>query len=390
MKQFFKFFIFVILISSVSFVDAQDVTSQMTIELRGEAGMYITQPNGGRTGSFRLDYNFESDNLTDYSQTSQYRAQVFANPLGGEYTIETDYRFPGITTSELIITYLNPENESYGSYQGVVAVEHNTNPTFTFTLDPDNTDGALSAGSAFTTIGDLQVFPNNGTTDIVWTDVPDAQSYRVYLKQENNAFDYTLLAETTESNYSSDINWGSTELQPGVTSRYTSFAVTHIDEHGNESFFSNIAYNNDSDQDGFSDEEELELGTDPNNIDTDGDTINDFIEVNVHNTDPTSHDTDNDGYTDNVEIDAGTSPLDPNFFPSDACEHPETGNWYINADCALGSDTAAPADIIIGNNADLTLKERVTLWFKGATNKILVMIGSSIIFEEGASIKSTQ
>ena len=48
-------------------------------------------------------------------------------------------------------------------------------------------------------------------------------------------------------------------------------------------------------------------GSDPNNPDTDGDTINDGDEVN-NGTDPTNPDTDGDGVNDNDEITNGTDP----------------------------------------------------------------------------------
>ena len=66
----------------------------------------------------------------------------------------------------------------------------------------------------------------------------------------------------------------------------------------------------DDDNDGWSDEEEIADGSDPldNNdqpIDTDGDRIPDSIDA----------DDDNDGYSDIEEIAAGTDPLDPDDYP---------------------------------------------------------------------------
>ncbi|WP_284668648.1 Ig-like domain-containing protein [Myxococcus sp. SDU36] len=57
----------------------------------------------------------------------------------------------------------------------------------------------------------------------------------------------------------------------------------------------------DSDDDGLTDAEEIALGTDPNNPDTDGDGLPDGIEVNVAGTDPLDDDTDDDGILDGNE-----------------------------------------------------------------------------------------
>lgn len=67
-----------------------------------------------------------------------------------------------------------------------------------------------------------------------------------------------------------------------------------------------------SDNDGLSDEREIELGTDPLNPDTDGDGLSDGEEVDVYNTDPLKPDTDGDLHTDGREITQGTDPNDAN------------------------------------------------------------------------------
>ena len=58
----------------------------------------------------------------------------------------------------------------------------------------------------------------------------------------------------------------------------------------------------DSDGDGLLDEDEIRLGTDPNNPDTDGDGLLDGEEVLTYKTDPLNPDTDGDGLTDGEEV----------------------------------------------------------------------------------------
>ncbi|MCE7934777.1 MAG: hypothetical protein DYG96_09310 [Chlorobi bacterium CHB2] len=66
----------------------------------------------------------------------------------------------------------------------------------------------------------------------------------------------------------------------------------------------------DSDGDGLKNSEEREIGTDPNNPDTDGDGLRDGAEVRDHKTDPLKPDTDGDGLNDGAEVDTHkTDPL---------------------------------------------------------------------------------
>ena len=79
----------------------------------------------------------------------------------------------------------------------------------------------------------------------------------------------------------------------------------------------------DTDGDELSDEEELELGTDPNLFDTDGDGLGDGSEVREDGwgTDPLSADTDGDGFQDGDELFTyGTDPKDPESFPANVEE----------------------------------------------------------------------
>lgn len=58
----------------------------------------------------------------------------------------------------------------------------------------------------------------------------------------------------------------------------------------------------DSDKDGLDDVREKEIGTDPRNLDTDGDGLSDGDEVIIYKTDPLKADTDGDGLSDGDEV----------------------------------------------------------------------------------------
>lgn len=100
----------------------------------------------------------------------------------------------------------------------------------------------------------------------------------------------------------------------------------------------------DADADGLMDEQELQLGTDPNRSDTDIDRLSDGFEVRefgtdplradsdedglgdgdeleVFRTDPLTADTDGDGFDDATEIDAGSDPRDAASAPDDLVSH---------------------------------------------------------------------
>lgn len=69
-----------------------------------------------------------------------------------------------------------------------------------------------------------------------------------------------------------------------------------------------LSLSNDPDGDGLTTEQELLLGTEPLNWDTDGDGLSDGDEINIHHTDPLRADSDGDGQPDGAEAQAGTSP----------------------------------------------------------------------------------
>ena len=80
---------------------------------------------------------------------------------------------------------------------------------------------------------------------------------------------------------------------------------------GHDAFFAK--YGIDTDGDGLTDYVEINIyGTNPNDSDTYDDGLNDGIEVNVYYTNPKNWDTDGDGYSDGWEIQNGYNPL--NYF----------------------------------------------------------------------------
>ncbi|NQD80549.1 hypothetical protein HP436_10205, partial [Pseudomonas sp. CrR14] len=64
----------------------------------------------------------------------------------------------------------------------------------------------------------------------------------------------------------------------------------------------------DPDEDGLSNLEEQQAGSDPHSADSDGDGLSDYDEVNQYGTDPMADDSDGDGLSDTDEVVRGTNP----------------------------------------------------------------------------------
>lgn len=72
----------------------------------------------------------------------------------------------------------------------------------------------------------------------------------------------------------------------------------------------------DTDGDGINDDEEEELGTNPESADTDSDGLTDMEEARNYGSDPTNPDTDGDGYLDGQEVEGGYNPNGPGKLPA--------------------------------------------------------------------------
>jgi len=115
-----------------------------------------------------------------------------------------------------------------------------------------------------------------------------------------------------------------------------------------------VVQNVDTDGDGLTDEEEIALGTDPNNADTDGDGLTDGEEVNEYNTDPLQADTDGDGLSDGDEVNSyNTDPLQADT-DGDGLSDGEEVNEYRTDPNAVDSDgdSLSDYDEVMEHNTD--------------------------------------
>ncbi|MBX7257055.1 MAG: PQQ-dependent sugar dehydrogenase [Candidatus Hydrogenedentes bacterium] len=92
----------------------------------------------------------------------------------------------------------------------------------------------------------------------------------------------------------------------------------YVMDYGDGEIYRIIAI--DEDEDGLTNEQELLLGTDPNNADTDNDALSDGAELNTYSTDPLDPDSDADGAPDGPEVSLGTDPNNGSEFPALSAE----------------------------------------------------------------------
>ncbi len=98
-----------------------------------------------------------------------------------------------------------------------------------------------------------------------------------------------------------------------------------------------ITQSNDVDGEGLTNDEEIALGSDPRNPDTDGDGLSDGDQANTHHTDPLLADTDGDGQSDASELAAGTDPLaNGSFFRLTDIHKDATGKMTLSWPGAVG------------------------------------------------------
>jgi hypothetical protein len=94
----------------------------------------------------------------------------------------------------------------------------------------------------------------------------------------------------------------------------------------------------DTDGDGLYDTEEIVRGTDPNNPDSDGDTLIDGAEISIFGSDPTLGDTDGDLVSDSIEVGLGEDPAEFTAYGKDTDNDGIPDDYELR----LGTDPNAP------------------------------------------------
>lgn len=189
-------------------------------------------------------------------------------------------------------------------------------------------------------VGDY--YPNESKLTLAWKSDQFGDDFSIYASIDGNA--YSMIANTKESSYDYTIPesckridfYVEHELPSGH--KLVSNTLTLVaDKNGNYSLLLD-----DSDGDGLYDVLEDYLGTDKNNPDTDNDGLTDFEEIYNTFTNPTKYDTDNnsicdanedvdeDGLSFRNELDLGTNPFNPDTDSDTLTDGDEINTYYTD------------------------------------------------------------
>ncbi|MBN2066735.1 MAG: right-handed parallel beta-helix repeat-containing protein [Candidatus Thermoplasmatota archaeon] len=159
----------------------------------------------------------------------------------------------------------------------------------------------------------ITVPPNIKLASSTWEDTPSfSWDQAIYSKGVEGY--YVKIGNDPELSVGKATSWTSpTPVSNGVHTFYIRAEGTDgtSSEYGTLTFSIDTTFV-DTDGDGWSDDEEQQYGTDPNDsdnypLDTDGDHVPDSVDT----------DDDNDGYSDDMELSYGTDPKNPNSYPLD-------------------------------------------------------------------------
>jgi hypothetical protein len=142
-----------------------------------------------------------------------------------------------------------------------------------------------------------------------------------------------------------------TTVEAGKTYRFSYTSVYPTDGTGN--LLDDASFGIDQDGDGLLDYEEITLGTDPLDFDSDNDGLNDGEEVVTYGTNPLLADTDGDGAPDGDEVTARTNPKDSASSPI----QPVAYNDAFTAKLVVGMTTKVTTASLISNDKYSSIPE---------------------------------
>jgi len=291
---------------------AESTAAELSVSIVGDMRVAVTDPQSRQTG-IDPDTGNPVKLIPDskFSFGTEGGGVGIEDPAGGSYQVT--FFGEGQRDFYLNIGYMEEDATETQRFRGFCP---DTPRTFTVAVAPSGTPRISVTPPAIAPTG-LKADPYaSGATEyarLTWNVAGETgvTGYNVYSVAELKPY-FSKVASVAAgtTSYDSNDKWSSES-----STQVMSYAVTAVKSDDTESFFSKLVQNNDRDHDGLSDQEETELGTDPNKADTDGDGLNDGDEQS-YGTNPLVKDTDKDTYSDYVEIEAGSDPLDPQSVPA--------------------------------------------------------------------------
>ena len=265
-------------------------TPRFSIAVQGTVRLDVTGPSGSHAGADPATgvAREEISGSTTFFNGESGSVRI-DNPVDGTYQVvifgADDRDFHGeIGFQDDTADEYYPFQAYYGNDQITFQVVVNSGTTPRVTVVPSvGSPEQLKAEPAGAAAAETTTLSWDASTD------PDVNGYSVYSITETAPY-FSRIATVAlgTTSYATSDPWAGDASVPVM-----SYTVTALKTDGSESFFSNIAQNNDRDHDLLTDVDEAGYGTDPTKLDTDG-----------------------DGFTDYEEINAGSDPLDPKSIPA--------------------------------------------------------------------------
>lgn len=370
---------------ATSLVSAQEFSPFLGFSVDGRTRLVVTDPSGDRTGNIGLVKYDESTN-TELGLHSETVNITYTEPVLGTYQLD----FKGLRNEQfrLRTIYLDPTGQyNEAEFTRWATADATTTILVNVSLDYETGTYVFGSNQLYAPTQVLTI-PQGDQTTITWNDVASSTGYSVYYKYNDYPY-YTLLTNTTATSTVADIPYATDSGDERFPDNLHYFRVTATLADGTETVMSDPVGNDDRDGDRIRDWIEINTyGTDPNDSDTDGDTIIDFLEINKYSTDPNDPDTDGDSYTDGEEVASSTNPLDNQSYPETdtVCQTDENGNWIVDQDCIIDSNTEVAGNITIFSNAVLSIQNAAQLMIDFTQHYIKIITGGTLEIEEGSGI----
>ena len=374
-----------LIVSEKTIADDPPLGRVLSAQYEGGVRLRITDPQNRVSGIDPTDdsVSYDIPDSEIYFSTDQ-GAIALGTLEDGDYEVEVY----GIYDEDfdIEVNYMDA-NDAVGVFrlQGFNYATTNNPPTFTITLAEADLENPITLSYEPTPPQNFLTEPvaqgQDLKTKLTWDIDPEATSYNIYYKAATKPF-FQYLGQTVSSFYQTDQDWVIDD------SDQTFYAVTAVDQTGDESFFSSLKGNNDRDFDRLTDFRETGLGTSLTNPDTDSDQLTDYQEVVKYFTNPLLADTDGDTFSDYTEVENGSDPNDPDSVPDlGGCVPPASGDWAVTESCTLDEAVTAPGDVIVLPEVVLTIDATGALDIDMANYKLLVKNGGGVLIKQGGKVE---